>query len=168
MKKIINIKKQAGFNLIEVLLAFVILSIGLLGVAGLQTTAIKASHTAILKTVAIIKVSEIIERIRANPGADITDYELALGADSVDEECDQRTITPVAAVCSSEDLASNDLFVWEKGLTNGAGLPAVGTDASIVVDDTVTPAVATITVFWVERGENMQYSSMIQQLPAGL
>lgn len=168
MKQIINFKKQAGFNLIEVLLAFVILSIGLLGVAGLQTTAIKASHTAILKTVAITKVSEMIERIRANPGADLADYALAADADGVDEECDQRTITPVAAACSFDELASNDLFVWEKGLTNGAGLPAAGTNASVVVDDTVTPAIATITVFWVERGENMQYSSMIQQLPAGL
>lgn len=168
MKQIINIKKQAGFNLIEVLLAFVILSIGLLGVAGLQTTAIKASHTAILKTVAIIKVSEIIERIRANPGADITDYELALSVDGIDEECDQRTATPVVAACDSQQLASNDLFVWKKGLTNGAGLPATGTDASIVVDETVNPAIATITVVWVERGENMQYSSMVQRLPAGL
>ncbi len=168
MKQFINFKKQAGFNLIEVLLAFVILSIGLLGVAGLQTTAIRSSHTAMLKTVAIIKVSEIIERIRANPGADLEDYALGVGTDGIDQECDQRTITPVAAVCDFQELASNDLFVWENGLTNGAGLPAAGTNASIIVDNTVTPAIATITVFWVERGENMQYSSMIQQLPADL
>lgn len=168
MKQMNNIKKQAGFNLIEVLLAFVILSIGLLGVAGLQTTAIKASHTAMLKTVAIIKVSEIIERIRSNPGVDIVNYQLALSNTSIDNSCDQRTVSPVVATCSSAEMAENDLFVWRIGLTSGAGLPAIGTDASIVVDNTVVPPVATVTVLWVERGETMQYSSMIQQLPVGL
>jgi len=162
MKKI-NFKKQAGFNLIEVLLAFMILSIGLLGVAGLQTTAIKASHTAMLKTIAITKVSEIVERIRSNTNVDISAYELAKGAVGADRSCDQRG--PAATQCSPEDMAQNDLFVWENSLINGAGLPAEGTDASIILDNAVVPPVVTITVYWVERGEDMTYSSMIQQLP---
>lgn len=164
MKNQISIKKQAGFNLIEVMMAFLILSIGLLGVAGLQTTAVKASHTAMLKTIAIIKVQDIVERIRSNTASDLVDYTLTIPGAGLDKECDQRSLTP-ATVCIPADLAQNDLFVWENSLTNGGGLPLTGTDASIVVDTSITPAVATITVFWIERGENMSYSTMIQQLP---
>ncbi|MDH5425640.1 MAG: type IV pilus modification protein PilV [Gammaproteobacteria bacterium] len=165
MKKIINIKKQAGFNLIEVLLAFLILSIGLLGVAGLQTTAVKASQTAMLKSIAITKVSEMIERIRANSAAAITDYELALGTVGIDKGCDTRSATILATQCSPADLASNDLYQWEQSLTNG-GLPDnTDTDASIVIDDAAVPPIATITVYWKERGENMSYFSKIQQIP---
>jgi len=165
MKKIINIKKQAGFNLIEVLLAFLILSIGLLGVAGLQTTAVKASHTAMLKTIAITKVQEIIERIRANPAAGIVAYNLPLGSVGTDKGCDTRGATILASQCTPADLALNDLFVWENSLVN-AGLPnSVDTDASIVIDETAVPPIATITVYWKERGVDMSYFSKIQQLP---
>lgn len=163
MKMVSNFKKQAGFNLIEVLLAFLILSIGLLGVAGLQTTAVKASHTAMLKTVAITKVQDIAERIRSNNGAELIAYELPLGAVGTDNNCDERG-SPAAVECSPDDLAANDLFVWENSLINGA-LPSTGTDASIVIDDSIFPPVAKITVYWIERGEKMEYSNIIQQLP---
>lgn len=163
MKMVINVKKQAGFNLIEVLLAFLILSIGLLGVAGMQTTAMKASHTAMLKTVAISKVQDIAERIRANTEADLKDYELGSGGAGTDRNCDDRG-SPAAVECTPKELADNDLFVWKNSLTNGA-LPAIDTDASIVVDENINPPVARITVTWLERGETMEYATLIQQLP---
>lgn len=163
MKMVSNFKKQAGFNLIEVLLAFLILSIGLLGVAGLQTTAVKASHTAMLKTVVISKIQEIADRIRSNTGAPLIAYELPLGNVGIDKNCDDRG-SPGAVECTPLDLASNDLFVWENSMINGA-LPVTGTDAEIVVDTTVSPPVAVITVNWIERGEEMSYSMYIQQLP---
>jgi len=163
MKMMSNFKKQAGFNLIEVLLAFLILSVGLLGVAGLQTTAVKASHTAMLKTVAISKIQDMVGRIRANTSATLVDYELGLSGPGVDYNCDDRG-TPVATECSPADLAENDIFVWKKSLINGA-LPANGTDAEIIVDQTIDPPVATIIVYWEERGETMSYSTMIQELP---
>jgi len=162
MKMVSNFKKQAGFNLIEVLLAFLILSIGLLGVAGLQTTAVKASHTAMLKTIAISKIQEIADRIRSNTSAELKEYDLPLGSVGLDKNCDDRG-SPAAVECSPADLAKNDLFVWENSMINGA-LPVVGTDASIVVDETVDPPVAVITINWIERGEDMTYSTYIQQL----
>lgn len=164
MNKFKNFKKQAGFNLIEVLLAFLILSIGLLGVAGLQTTAVKASHTAILKTIAITKVSEIIERIRSNSAANITSYALPISTVGTDNKCATRSSSILGVQCTPMELASNDLYWWEKSMVNG-GLPETGTDASIVVDTTVVPMIATITVYWTERGVDMSYFSKIQQLP---
>lgn len=163
MKNFSNIKKQAGFNLIEVLLAFLILSIGLLGVAGLQTTAVKASHSAMLKTIAISKIQEIVERIRSNSSATMIMYDMPLDYPGLDNNCDDRG-SPVAVECAPADLAKNDIFVWKKSLVNG-GLPQVGVNASIVIDETEAPPIATITVKWVERGEDVSYSIKIQQLP---
>jgi type IV pilus assembly protein PilV len=160
MKRKMNIKKQAGFNLIEVLLAFLILSIGLLGVAGLQTTAVKASHTAMLRTVAITKVQEIIARIRVNTAAPIISYaQVRAASDSLGEDKDCDGVGAVS--CVAADLADNDLFTWGNSLVN-AGLPLANTAASIVIDDTFVPPIATITVFWQERGEEMFYETTIQ------
>ena len=162
----INIKKQAGFNLIEVLLAFLILSIGLLGVAGMQTTAVKASHTAMLRTVAITKVQEMIERMRSNDAALMTDYvqpRAASGLLGEDKNCDG--IAPVS--CNAVDLAKNDIYTWGQSLTN-AGLPVDGTEAEIVIDDTIVvagvavPPIATVSVYWKERGEVRSYKTVIQ------
>jgi len=161
MKKFRNFKKQAGFNLIEVLLAFLILSVGLLGVAGMQTTAVKASHTAMLKTVAISKIESIAERIRSNSDAIPEDYELVLGDTGIDGNCDERSGTVIE--CDPQQLAANDLFVWENSLVNGA-LPVSGTDASIAIDGTAVPPIITITINWMERGENMTYSTRLQRL----
>ena len=156
----INIKKQAGFNLIEVLLAFLILSIGLLGVAGLQTTAVKASHTAMLRTIAISKVQEMIARIRLNPATPITDYAQAIGSAGnigTDKNCDGFE----AVVCNPLDLAKNDIYTWGASLTN-AGLPNQGTQASIEIDDTFVPPIDTISIYWKERGVDMFYETTIQ------
>lgn len=160
MKKTFNIKKQAGFNLIEVLLAFLILSIGLLGVAGLQTTAVKASHTAMLRTIAITKIQEMIARRRSNNISPLINYDQARGAANSlgkDNKCDGAA----PAVCSATQIAEHDLFTWGNSLVN-AGLPESGTEARVSVDTTFTPPVATITVYWKERGEEMSYETSIQ------
>jgi type IV pilus assembly protein PilV len=156
----ININKQAGFNLIEVLLAFLILSVGMLGVAGLQSTAVRASHTAMLRTVAISKVQEIAERIRSNTAAPITSYELARGGLGTSHNCDERG-GGTASDCTAQELAENDLYVWRNSLTN-TGLPTSGTDASVLLDNAVAPPTIEITVYWTERGEEVSYSTTIQ------
>ncbi|MDH5516204.1 MAG: type IV pilus modification protein PilV [Gammaproteobacteria bacterium] len=155
-----TIKKQSGFSLIEVLLAFLILSIGLLGVAGLQTTSVKASHTAMLRTIAITKVQELIERMRSNSTAVPTDYAQARGAAltlGINSNCDGTA----AVSCAPAVLAANDIYTWGWSLIN-AGLPATATEAAVTVDVTVTPPVTTVSVYWNERGQNMFYESTIQ------
>ena len=57
-----------GFTLLEVLVAIVIVSIGLLAVAGMQTTAISANASAKNGTIAIQLAEEMVDRIRVNAG----------------------------------------------------------------------------------------------------
>jgi type IV pilus assembly protein PilV len=61
-----RIKGHQGMTLLEVLIAVIILSVGLLGVAGLQTTNLRNSQSAHQKTMAVLLASGMAERIRAN------------------------------------------------------------------------------------------------------
>lgn len=63
---------QRGATLIEVLVAIVILSIGLLGLAGLQATSIKSNEGAYYRSQATILSNDIIDRMRANRSAAIS------------------------------------------------------------------------------------------------
>ena len=55
-----------GFSMIEVLVSIVVLSFGLLGVAGLQAAALKNNQDARLQSVAISLAREMAEMMRAN------------------------------------------------------------------------------------------------------
>lgn len=58
-----------GFSLVEVLVAVLVLSIGLLGLAGLQIAAARANDGARLRTEATLAASDVADRLRADPSA---------------------------------------------------------------------------------------------------
>ena len=62
----LRLKAQQGMTMLEVLIAVMILSVGLLGVAGLQTTNLRNSQSAHQRTMAVLLASGMAERIRAN------------------------------------------------------------------------------------------------------
>ena len=57
-----------GFTLLEVLVALFVLSIGLLGMAALQSVGLRSSHGAYLASQAAVLAYDMADRIRANPG----------------------------------------------------------------------------------------------------
>ncbi len=59
-------KKQRGMTLLEILVAVLVLTVGLLGVAGLQTSNMRNSQSAHQRTMAVLLASGMAERIRAN------------------------------------------------------------------------------------------------------
>jgi type IV pilus assembly protein PilV len=61
--------KHSGFTLIEVMVTLIVLSTGLLGVAGLQLTALKNNDSAYFRSQASLYCYEIVDRMRANRGA---------------------------------------------------------------------------------------------------
>lgn len=60
--------RQGGLTLIEVLIAVLVLSIGLLGFAGLQASALQFNHSAHMRTTATNLAYDMVDRMRANPG----------------------------------------------------------------------------------------------------
>ena len=76
-----NLVRQRGTSLIEVLVAVVVLAVGLLGVAGMQMSALRNNQSAYQRSVAAMLASSIAERMEANrTNAQAGAYNLAVGA----------------------------------------------------------------------------------------
>jgi type IV pilus assembly protein PilV len=67
-----RLRHQKGVSLLEVLIAVLVLSVGLLGIAGLQTANLRNTQSAHQRTVAVLLAASMAERIRANPTAALT------------------------------------------------------------------------------------------------
>lgn len=62
----LSIRTQTGTGMIEVLVAIVILSIGLLGLAGLQTAGLKSNQSASFRSTASMMAYSMLDSMRAN------------------------------------------------------------------------------------------------------
>lgn len=60
-------RPQSGFTLIEVMIAVLVLSIGLLGISALQALGLRSSYGAYLGSQATLLAYDMSDRIRANP-----------------------------------------------------------------------------------------------------
>ena len=60
-------KLQTGFSLVEILISVLVVSFGLLSLAGLQMTSVKGVNNAHSENVASMLTMELSERMRANP-----------------------------------------------------------------------------------------------------
>lgn len=114
--------KCSGFTLIEVLVAVVVLSIGLLGLAGLQTTALQNNHSAYLRNQATLRAYDMADRMRTNLDAVKKGYYNNPTATQY-PEC------KTASGCSSQQMAKNDAFEWNAAIANllpsGAGVVCI-------------------------------------------
>ena len=79
-------QSQSGFGLIEALVALVVVSVGMIGIAVLYGQGLSASRTAYYRTQAVNLASDMADRIRLNRRAGasynirITWQEVGLGA----------------------------------------------------------------------------------------
>lgn len=106
---------QQGFTMIEVLIAFVILSIGLLGIVSLMVMSKSAQHQSIQRARAVNMADAIVERIRINPSG-LPIYNIgdsALGGETIDSEPSPDC---QATACDPNELAAHDLWSWEQVL----------------------------------------------------
>ena len=119
------VSDQAGFSLLEVLLAVIVLTIGLIGLAGSTTYVIRQVTVAELKTERTMAVQTAVERIRSAGHG-----ELPSGADTVGDFVVRWASEPVTT-----NLSRVRLISVGPGLTTGPnGGPALG-DA--VADTTI-------------------------------
>jgi type IV pilus assembly protein PilV len=104
-----------GFTLLEVLVAVLIFSLGLMGLAGLLAVSVKTNHAAYMRTQATFLAQGMADRMRANPlGLWNTSYNLALTG----------PLTSTIAVpakcksggCDYSDIAARDLIVFQDQL----------------------------------------------------
>jgi type IV pilus assembly protein PilV len=146
-----RIQRNQGFTLVEVLIALIILSIGMLGIAGLYVHSMQAGRTSLFRHHAVTLAGDIADRIRANPRAAGT-YALA----GVNNNCVAGGVD-----CTPDEMAQNDIFLWEQ---QAADTLPTGT-VTIVFNNAPVPPTYQITVQWNEPGQVLSYTITIPVFP---
>lgn len=141
-------QSQRGISLVESLVALLVLSIGMLGIAALYVSSLRASGSALFRTQAVNFAADMADRIRANPNA---------AAAYAGAEANNGCVTGpvVGADCSPLQLAADDLFRWRAAIAltlpddGNAGTP----QGTVVVAGISAPRTYTIQVTWSEPTE---------------
>lgn len=121
--------ESRGFTLIEVLIAVVILSIGLLGLAGLQTLALRQNNSSQGRSHAVELINDLADRMRANKvGVDAGNYpdvNLIPPAVLAPPAFDCMTVfagTSSGTSCNAAEMATYDLFAWQTAVAQALPL----------------------------------------------
>ena len=142
----VSSRPARGFTLVEVLVALVVLSIGMLGMARLVLMTSHSNDSAYLRSQATALAYEMLENMRANmSAATLTTggYNVAMGANPT-----APTSCVEAACATAQAQASWDVYSWIQHLNaaNGLGGGLPNGQGSITVSG--NPATATIIVQW--------------------
>jgi len=153
------VKKQQGFTMLEALLTLFVLTIGVLGVAGLQMRAMSSGGMAMQRTVVLMKTQELLERMRANK-ANLISYAGA-GAGTNGGCSDGGGGGAVA--CAGAAMASHDLFQWRSDLAallsaSALGATPITVNLGALIPNTTpskrSPSTIQITVNWTSKTNN--------------
>lgn len=136
----VTLQTHAGFTMLEVLVSIVILAVGLLGIASLQTVGMRQTMNSQLITQASFQGNDMAERMRANmAGVRMGAYDAIDGSES-DPAC--------LPSCTPAQLAAHDAAQWaatNKLLLNDGSSGSVTSAVNNNGDGTFT-----ISIAWTE------------------
>lgn len=104
-----------GFSLLEMLVALLVFSIGLLAIAGLQTVSKQANFEALQRTTASQIAYGLLEDMRIN-GEAMAIYLAAGELGSNSRGAEPAPNCKGAATCNAAQKAAHDLWFWEQVL----------------------------------------------------
>lgn len=114
---------QSGFTLIEVLVTLLILAVGLLGLAGLQTRMLATELEAYQRSHALVLVQDMVSRINANR------------AEARNGTYSGTTVygTDTSHACSTASVVGNDLCEWSRALQGAGTADAAGAEVGAMI-----------------------------------
>lgn len=129
--KVVMRNKQTGVSMLEVLIALLITTVGLLGFASLQSRALVSTEDTYQRTQATSLAQEIIERMRmsgispgtqSNANAAAADYTTASNwSGSLPADLDE--CLGITAACSASEMAKYDIAQIRDAVENSGNLP---------------------------------------------
>jgi type IV pilus assembly protein PilV len=133
----LRIRQQRGLTLVEILIAVLVISVGLLGVAGLHSFSLRSNYDALMRSQASALAADIADRMRANRAA-AASYTRKAG-------------DPDPDVSGTPPMSATDVNEWLKSiratLPNGDG------------EVTITGNLAMIRILWGERDANIAFAT---------
>jgi type IV pilus assembly protein PilV len=130
----LQFRQQSGFTLLEIVIAMLLLAVGLVGAALLQTNAKRSSFDALQRSMATAIANDMIVRMRSNvpllAGESLAEYNgIAYGQGSELPEPENRCQS-IAAPCQSfSQIRMNDLYEWDQ-LLRGKSVTLMGKTTS--------------------------------------
>ncbi len=149
-----------GFSMLEVLVALLVISVGLLGVATLQTKGQQFNYFSYVRTQSTYLAYDLMERMRTNlDAAEKGDYDLGGSSvtPSADSKCEGSSNSNVAK-CDFSQLAQDDLATWLNLVQNT--LPEGS--AQVIWDSTRKEY--TITLEWDQGGDEPKTQPWVMKL----
>jgi len=166
---------EEGFTLLEVLIAIVVFSFGLLGIAGMMTISVRNNHNGYLRSQANFLAENMMDRMRANPEA-LWDGDYNGTASTGTDNC------LLTKPCDYSELAAYDMQQWaksvEQSLPNGSGRISCVNNLSkpIVVGEPISPSIwsasppyrglCTVTITWNESNRDSVAETQTMELVA--
>ncbi len=140
----VTTRAERGFSLIEVLIALIIMSVGMLGIASLYVQSMQAGRTSLFRHNAVTLAGDVADRMRANP----------TGANAYTGAGANNSCIAGGVNCSNVQMAAQDVLGWSQQAVDTLPNGAVG----ITFDNTVIPPVYTIAITWDEPGITQNYT----------
>ncbi|WP_428036008.1 type IV pilus modification protein PilV [Amphritea sp.] len=147
-----RLRQQKGVGMIEVLVALVIISVSMLGLAALQINSVRFNNQAYLRSQATYLAYDIIDRMRANKDeANAGSYSISIGDDS------NGSTACETGNCSTAALAAYDKAQWlntlKTELPKGDGTVSMAGDkitVSVQWDQSQGQAAETVQTYTLE------------------
>jgi type IV pilus assembly protein PilV len=149
----------AGFSLVEVMVAIIVMSVGLLGIAKMQALALASTTSARTRSIAALEASSLASTMRADRAywANVkADPKIQFSAGTITKTADSTLKANATCPCTPPQIAMNDLSDWATDLNSQ--LPNVtGTVQCTVPPPAVPPAgplttvSCTISLNWTEN-----------------
>ena len=158
--------RGGGFTLIEVLVSMIVIAIGLLGIAKMQSIALSSTGVASLRSVASLQASSLAAAMHADRGywaAGLAPATVTITGTTITTSAGANPVTTVAdctvagadAPCTPTKVAAYDLQQWATDVNNLLPGPITTISCSQTVNQ---PVSCTLQIVW---GEN---SSTINKL----
>ena len=145
MSNIRVLSRQHGISIVESLVALVVLSVGMLGIASLYIASLKADRSALVRTQAVNLAIDIADRIRSNRAGKDDYATSSYGSGATSKGCLGKT-------CTSAEIAEDDLYLWQDNIKKYLPNGATGAVAYVEAVSKTDPNRYTITVEWPEQG----------------
>ncbi|KMN35764.1 hypothetical protein VI26_09230 [Chromobacterium sp. LK1] len=137
-----------GFTLLEVLVALLIVSIGLLGLAGLQVAAINNTNTSRVRGLAAIQAGSLAAAMHANPA-----YWQNITASTTVANI-PASGSCASSACTASQVAGYDVATWTNDLASLA-IPSASGGFQCTPANASGPVTCTITISWSEKTVNV-------------